>query len=167
MAMCKSRAKFAAPGILILIRRSNTWLTSSNGNQTVFTATLKQATPDPGAPVVDAGADQTILITDAAQLHGTVTDDGLPDPVTPPGAWPAVQVRLRSAIASALDTTASFSTIGDYLLKLTSDGYPVHDHGLRPRRREPINGQLNVRRRYVHRWRKHHHQLSARRRALP
>jgi hypothetical protein len=96
------------------------WLTSNNQNQTVFTATLTQTTPNPGAPVVDAGNDQTIAVTSAAHLQGTVTDDGLPAPVT--SAWSLVSGpgTVSFGNTAALDTTASFSTSGVYLLALTA-----------------------------------------------
>lgn len=95
-------------------------LTSSNGNQTVFTASLKQTTPDPGAPVVDAGQNATILVTAAVQLHGTVTDDGLPAPVTT--TWSVVSGPGNVAFSdtSALDTSATFSTSGSYWLQLSA-----------------------------------------------
>ncbi|MGQ4818735.1 hypothetical protein ACQ1ZK_16610, partial [Enterococcus faecium] len=43
---------------------------------------LEEAPPN-SPPTADAGADATVLVSDAAQLTGTVTDDGLPNP---PGA---------------------------------------------------------------------------------
>jgi dienelactone hydrolase len=76
------------------------------------------------APVVDAGGNQAVVVTDGATLDGTVTDDGLPNP---PGivatTWSQVSGPGTVAFgdASAEDTTASFSDIGVYVLRLTVD----------------------------------------------
>jgi DNA/RNA endonuclease YhcR with UshA esterase domain len=75
-------------------------------------------------PVVNAGPDQTITLPAAASLSGTATDDGLPNP---PGAlttnWSAVSgpgtVTFGNAGAKA--TTATFSTAGSYVLRLTAN----------------------------------------------
>ena len=59
-----------------------------------------------------------------ADLNGTVSDDGLPDP---PGevttTWSQVSVTgtVTFTDASAVDTTASFSEAGTYVLRLTAD----------------------------------------------
>ena len=66
-------------------------------------------------------ADQTITLPSDATLDGTVTDDGLPNP---PGAlttsWSQVSGpgTVTFADASAVDTTASFSAAGAYVLEL-------------------------------------------------
>jgi uncharacterized repeat protein (TIGR01451 family) len=75
-------------------------------------------------PVVNAGADQAILLPSLANLAATVTDDGLP---APPGAvslsWTQVsgpgKVIFNNPGAAA--TTASFSLAGVYVLRLTAD----------------------------------------------
>ena len=73
------------------------------------------------APVIDAGPDQTIALPSSANLNGTVTDDGLPNP---PGTvttiWSEVSGpgTVTFGDASAVDTTASFSASGSYVLKL-------------------------------------------------
>jgi parallel beta-helix repeat protein len=82
--------------------------------------------PPPGnqAPVVNAGADQNVTLAAGAALDGTVTDDGLPDP---PGTcditWSQVSGpgTVTFGNASAVDTTASFSTEGNYALRLTAN----------------------------------------------
>ena len=78
------------------------------------------------APSVNAGADQAVTLPSAANLDGTVTDDGWPQP---PGAvttsWSRVSGpgTVTFGAASAVDTTASFSATGTYVLRLTaSDG---------------------------------------------
>ncbi len=100
-----------------------TWLVSTGINQTVFTATLTQSEPNPGAPMVDAGEGQTVLITGTANLDGTVTDDGLPGPLVTTWSLQSGAGIVTFGNASAIDTTATFSTIGTYLLKLeATDG---------------------------------------------
>ena len=73
------------------------------------------------APVVDAGPDQTITLPSSANLNGTVTDDGLPNPPgTVTTTWSEVSGpgAVTFGDASAVDTTASFSAAGSYVLKL-------------------------------------------------
>jgi hypothetical protein len=76
------------------------------------------------APTVIAGPDQTITLPNSANLDGTVSDDGLPNP---PGAvsttWSEVSGpgTVTFGNANAVDTTASFSVDGDYTLRLTAD----------------------------------------------
>ena len=76
------------------------------------------------APAVGAGPDQSVTLPADATLDGTVSDDGLPDP---PGVvdttWsltsgPGV---VTFADPSSVDTTASFSVDGVYVLRLTAD----------------------------------------------
>ena len=77
------------------------------------------------ASIVDAGPDQTLALPASANLNGVVTDDGLPagsvlstswSKVTGPGTVTFGNINARS-------TTATFSTSGTYVLRLTaSDG---------------------------------------------
>ena len=75
-------------------------------------------------PVVSAGPNQTITLPAAASLLGSVTDDGLPDP---PGVttslWTKVSGPGSVAFADQTSpvTTATFSTDGAYVLRLTAD----------------------------------------------
>ena len=75
------------------------------------------------APSVSAGTDQAITLPAAAGLDGTVMDDGQPDP---PGATTSTWTgqsgpgTVSFANASAVDTTATFSTHGTYVLRLTA-----------------------------------------------
>ena len=76
------------------------------------------------APVVNAGVDQSILLPAAANLDGTVTDDGMPDPpASITTAWTVVSGpgKVSFTDASAEDTTANFSAPGTYVLRLTAD----------------------------------------------
>ncbi|MFW6153760.1 MAG: PKD domain-containing protein [Planctomycetota bacterium] len=76
------------------------------------------------APSVDAGNDQTITLPADATLDGTVTDDGLPDPpaaVTTTWSKSSGPGTVTFGDAGAVDTTASFSTDGTYVLELEAD----------------------------------------------
>ena len=81
-------------------------------------------TPGNQPPMVDAGTDQTIAVSTVASLDGAVSDDGEPDP---PGAlttsWTTVSGpgAVSYGDASAVDTTATFSLTGTYVLRLTGD----------------------------------------------
>src|SRR5256712_13398758 len=94
-------------------------------------AQLLVPTPPPAplanqAPVVNAGADQVITLPSIANLTGAAIDDGQPNP---PGAltttWSQVSGpgTVSFSNASALNSTATFSASGAYVLRLTaSDG---------------------------------------------
>ncbi|MDP9182560.1 MAG: metallophosphoesterase, partial [Actinomycetota bacterium] len=78
------------------------------------------------APVVDAGKDQSVVLPAAAPLSGSVSDDGLPNP---PGSTTSSWSKLSGpgdvtfADATSPSTTAAFSQVGTYLLRLSaSDG---------------------------------------------
>jgi hypothetical protein len=75
-------------------------------------------------PVVNAGPDQTIYLPSDATLDGTVTDDGLPDPpATVTTTWNKTSGpgTVIFGDASLVDTTATFSESGTYVLQLTAD----------------------------------------------
>jgi hypothetical protein len=82
--------------------------------------------PENQSPQVNAGANQTIQLPNSASLQGTATDDGLPDdPVSLTTTWTKVSGpgTVTFGNANALNTTASFSAAGTYILRLTaSDG---------------------------------------------
>ena len=86
---------------------------------------IESGTPPPNtAPVVDAGAAQTIMLPADAILDGTVTDDGQPSPPAVTTTWTASgpgPVTFQSA--GSIDTRATFTAAGAYMLRLTaSDG---------------------------------------------
>ncbi len=74
------------------------------------------------APTVLAGSDETITLpTDTVSLDGTVTDDGYPDPpATVTTTWSKLSGPGAVAFgnASAVDTSATFTVPGDYVLQL-------------------------------------------------
>jgi hypothetical protein len=73
-------------------------------------------------PSVNAGPDQTITLPASAVLDGTVSDDGQPNP-TPTTTWSQVSGpgTVTFADPAAVDTTASFSAAGIYVLRLTAN----------------------------------------------
>jgi len=81
-------------------------------------------TPGNTPPVVDAGPNQIITLpTNSANLNGTVTDDGLPDP---PGEFTTLWSQLSGPCTvafgdeDAVDTTAGSLYAGRYLLRLAA-----------------------------------------------
>src|SRR5690606_39470154 len=81
-------------------------------------------TPDNQAPVVDAGANQTIVLPAGVTLNGIVTDDGLPNPphvVTPTWQMASGPGTVTFANANAVNTTATFSAAGTYVLRLLAE----------------------------------------------
>src|SRR5438132_9481675 len=79
-------------------------------------------------PTVNAGPAQAIALSDAANLNGSATDDGFPNP---PGAltysWTVVSGpgTVTFANANAASTTATFSSAGSYTLRLTASDSAV------------------------------------------
>jgi len=111
-------ATFSAAGSYVLrLTASDGALSASDDVAVTVTAQVNKA------PVVNAGADQTITLPSTASLSGTVTDDGLPNP---PAAVTTTWTKVSGpgtvtfANASARATTATFSAAGSYLLRLTA-----------------------------------------------
>jgi uncharacterized repeat protein (TIGR01451 family) len=75
-------------------------------------------------PVVNAGSDQTVTFPTDAVLNGNVSDDGLP---APPAAFTTTWSMFSGpgnvtfGNANSLNTTASFSALGTYVLRLTAN----------------------------------------------
>jgi hypothetical protein len=117
----QTRASLSVAGTYLLR------LTASDGAFNVSDTVVVTVLPEINTPpVVDAGPDRTIVLpTNATPLHGTVVDDGKPTPPVITTTWskgsgPAT-VSFQSP--NALDTQASFSAAGVYILRLTaSDG---------------------------------------------
>ena len=87
------------------------------------TVVVNPPSPTNAPPSVSAGADQTVTLhRPSASLDGTVTDDGLPNP---PGAttptWSKVSGpgTVTFGNPNAVDTTATFSAAGTYVLQLS------------------------------------------------
>ncbi len=110
-----NRDKKVGPTDMILCRNNGT-----NSSTALQLIALVQNT----APTVLAGADQTITLPAGVTLDGTVSDDGYP---APPSAVTTTWTKFTGpgtvtfGDANAVDTTASFSTYGTYVLRLTAD----------------------------------------------
>ena len=93
----------------------------------ITNANLTRALPAPPAdqpPQVNAGVDQTVTLPASANLAGSVTDDGLPNPPgTVTTGWSKFSGpgTVTFSNASAAVTTASFSVDGVYVLRLTGN----------------------------------------------
>jgi hypothetical protein len=75
------------------------------------------------APVVNAGANQTVTQpATTASLAGAVSDDGLPVGAVVTSTWSVVSGpgSVTFANVNAPSTTATFSTLGTYVLRLTA-----------------------------------------------
>ncbi|MGH3370655.1 MAG: Ig-like domain-containing protein, partial [Nocardioidaceae bacterium] len=72
------------------------------------------------APTVNAGPDQTITLPANAALDGTVSDDGLPSPPSLTTTWSQLSGPGTATFgdASQVDTSASFTDAGSYVLQL-------------------------------------------------
>src|SRR5687768_6702850 len=111
-------AQFSIVGTYILR------LSASDGEYFATDPVTITLTPPNQAPLSQAGADQTLLLSQKAQLNGAASDDGLPA-----GTLTTAWSRLSGPGTVTFDnphvtvTGASFSTIGSYVLRLTaSDG---------------------------------------------
>jgi hypothetical protein len=75
------------------------------------------------APSVDAGTTSTVRIGDTITLSGSAADDGLPQPATLSTEW--LQLNgpgtLSFGTPSALNSSVSSDTAGDYTLRLIAD----------------------------------------------
>nr|ART36397.1 C664 [uncultured bacterium] len=111
-----STATFTAAGEYVLK------LTASDGQLSASDTLTVTVVPDNRPPTVDAGPDQTIELPDPALLKGVITDDGRPHGVTVTSTWSVVSGPgpVVFGNANAPVTTASFTTPGDYTLKLSA-----------------------------------------------
>ena len=104
-----------------------TYLLRLTASDSVLTAydemSVRVNPPANQAPTVAAGNDQAITLPAAASLDGTVTDDGQPSPpasTTKTWSKQSGAGTVTFANAGAEDTTATFSTTGTYVLRLTA-----------------------------------------------
>ena len=116
-------ATFSTDGVYVLRLTANDGALPASDTVRV---TVNPASSGGGnqAPRVSAGNSQTITLPDSANLNGTVTDDGLPNPpgaVTVTWSMDSGPGTVTFGDAAQQDTTASFSTAGVYVLRLTAD----------------------------------------------
>ncbi|NLX22364.1 MAG: SUMF1/EgtB/PvdO family nonheme iron enzyme [Phycisphaerae bacterium] len=103
------------------------WFSGDTGTWNSYAVTARMGTlilaPQNQPPIVNVGPDQAVLLSNGASLTGTVTDDGLPNP---PGTvttlWSKASGPGTVTFGNPADvaTTASFSTVGHYILRLTA-----------------------------------------------
>ncbi len=111
-----TNATFSEAGVYILrLTANDSELSGSDDVRVTINGTNK-------APTVNAGADQTVAHPTTVNLSGTANDDGLPIDSTLSFSWTKVSgpgtVTFRNA--AALQTTATFSVPGTYVLRLTA-----------------------------------------------
>jgi hypothetical protein len=73
-------------------------------------------------PVVQAGVDRVVMLGGLTYLSGKVKDDGKPQP-SPTVHWGKSSGPARATFSNsdAVETTARFSAVGDYILNLTAN----------------------------------------------
>src|SRR5678815_923367 len=110
-------ATFSAPGTYILK------LTANDTEFTVDDQLTITVYPENQPPTANAGQDQTIRLPNTAHLQGVVNDDGFPHGSTLTSTWTQVSgpAPVTFADASAADTTATFTTDGTYVLRLSAN----------------------------------------------
>jgi fibro-slime domain-containing protein/RHS repeat-associated protein len=110
-------ATFSAPGSYILK------LTANDTEFTVEDQLTITVFPENQPPTANAGEDQTVRLPNTASLHGIVNDDGFPHGSTLTATWSQVSgpAAVSFADASAAITTATFTTEGTYVLRLTAN----------------------------------------------
>ncbi|HEX6921622.1 MAG TPA: hypothetical protein VF314_15500, partial [Actinomycetes bacterium] len=123
-----NRAGWASGNALALIITGTgrrTAESSEGGAPPLLHIVYMTGTPTNSAPTVNAGPDQTITLPAGATLSGAASDDGLPTGSTLTTTWSTVSGpgTVTFANPAAASTTATFSTSGSYVLRLTaSDG---------------------------------------------
>ena len=107
-----------------------------DGNGDASTGLLEWRVYDSGkspnfAPTVSAGVDRVVVLSGETYLSGKVKDDGRPKP-SPTVLWSkdSGPGNVAFADASAPETTARFSAVGDYVLKLAADDGQLSASGL-------------------------------------
>ena len=113
-----TQANFSVDGTYVLR------LTANDGEYAItdFVEITVAPIPPNVPPVVDAGPNRTATMPFSAALDGTASDDGLPNPpqtfttLWTKGSGPGTVTFVN---ANAIDTQASFSIDGTYVLRLT------------------------------------------------
>ncbi len=123
-------ANFSSAGIYVLRLTADD---SALSGQDDITVTVNEEGGSGGnqSPVANAGPDQTITLPAAANLSGSATDDGLPNPPNAlTYAWTKVSGpgNVTFGNATALTTTANFSSAGIYVLRLTANDTQLSGH---------------------------------------
>jgi RHS repeat-associated protein len=108
-------ATFIEPGTYVLR------LTASDTQLATFDDITITVLPPNHAPTVNAGADQSISLFSAANLNGSLSDDGYPLGNSLTSTWSKLSGpgEVTFAGANTTVTTATFSLPGNYVLRLT------------------------------------------------
>lgn len=113
-------ASFSAPGTYVLQLTANDGQLSGSSSVTIHVTSAVVNV----SPTVEAGANQSVVLPNSVSLSGTASDDGLPSS-TLTSTWTKVSGPGNVAFGNAaqLSTSATFSSAGTYVLRLTvSDG---------------------------------------------
>ena len=123
-------AVLSAPGTYI-VRLTASDTAASTSDDVVVMVAAANATP-----VLTAGPDKTVSLNGSAPLDGTVADDGLPAGASLATTWAVVSGPGTVSFADphAAATTASFSAVGLYVLRLTASmvTIPPNDQPMTP-----------------------------------
>lgn len=128
-ALAQTTAQFSAAGSYVLELRAFDGALTATSTLTVRVLAPGEAippvTPGNAAPLVNAGAPQTVASGAQVQLRGAAADDGLPNPPAQLlTSWSRLSGPAGGAVvfsdASALKPTASFSALGTYTLELSA-----------------------------------------------
>jgi hypothetical protein len=111
-------ATFASEGTYVLRLTADDGALQMSDELTV----LVNAAPTNQPPVVNAGVDRTVILSNGASLQGAVNDDGLPNG-TLTLAWSQVSGpgSVTFADPTVVTTTVTFASEGTYVLRLTAD----------------------------------------------
>ena len=120
-------ASFSTNGVYMLRLTADDSQLTANDKVTI---TVNSQPSTNQQPTADTGPNQAIILPNTASLDGTVTDDGLPAPPNLTTLWSVVSGPgvVTFDDAGAVDTTASFSTDGVYVLRLTADDGAKSDY---------------------------------------
>ena len=112
-----SGASFITAGTYVLR------LTASDGQSNTSDEVTVVVNPANQAPLVNAGANQTVTLPATATLNGLVTDDGQPPGSSVSVIWSKLSgPGMRDVCQCHLGCdNGSFSTAGTYVLRLTAD----------------------------------------------
>jgi len=117
----QTTATFSSAGTYVLKLEAND---GELTGEDIITITVNPAAAQNQAPIVDAGANQSITLpTNTISLLGQVTDDGLPNPPAQTTIlWSKKDGNGTVSFSSpnSLATTATFSNSGTYILTLTA-----------------------------------------------
>jgi len=110
----------------IVLTTNTSWSPSGTGPA----ESSRSGAPENTAPTTDAGSDDTITYPAAASLDGTVSDDGMPaSPGSVTVTWSKISGPGTVSFGNthAVDTTATFSQNGVYVLQLEADDGALTD----------------------------------------